>query len=120
MKLNPILHSEVFAFCELPDGHEIPSGVVATFRENEATTIVIDKEKADKLGLKTDFDAAWITLGSETSLTDLGVTATFSKILSDNGISCNVFAPIHHDHIFVPYKDGQKARQLLEEIGGAK
>jgi hypothetical protein len=45
----------------------------------------------------------------------LGITAAFSRILTDAKISCNVFAANNHDHIFVPFDLAKKAAALLEQ-----
>jgi hypothetical protein len=116
MKLNPELMPKPYAFVRLPDGEKTPDKAIATFREKEGLSVILEKDLAIQLGWSIDFEAAWLVLNAETSLTDKGITAAFSKILTDNDISCNVFAPIHHDHIFVPWTDGEKALALLNEM----
>lgn len=113
MKLNPFLHDGSFVFVKTST---IPDNVIAFFAENEGFTVIVSKQDSEKLGYKSYFEAAWITLLAETSLNDLGITAVFSKALSDNGISCNVFAPIHHDHIFVPFDKRFEAMKILEKL----
>jgi hypothetical protein len=115
ISLNPTLHPETYVFCELPNESPIPVDAVAAFRETEGLTVVIEKEKAVNLGYQAVFESAWITIGAETSLTDLGITAKFATVLSENGISCNVFAAVNHDHIFVPWADREKTMELLEK-----
>jgi hypothetical protein len=119
MKLNPKLNHEPYAFVDATDNAVIGSvmnHVVCIFRETEGVTAVISKEAADVLEIPVEFTAAWITLEAETDLTDVGITAAFSKALGARGISCNVFAPIHHDHIFVPWENRKEAMELLEEL----
>jgi hypothetical protein len=60
--------------------------------------------------------AAWITLTVHSSLEAVGLTAAFSRALSDHGISCNVIAAYYHDHIFVPFKDAATAMEVLREL----
>ena len=57
---------------------------------------------------------SWITLSVHSSLEAVGLTAAFSKALSDKGISCNVVAAFYHDHIFFSKKDTEKAMQILK------
>ena len=114
MKLNPILKDEKYVSVSVKDN--IPAEAIAVFRESEGTTVILESSVAEASGLVSEFDAARIELSAETSLNDVGITATFSKVLADNGISCNVFAPIHHDHLFVPYKDRLEAIGLLSNL----
>ena len=46
----------------------------------------------------------------------VGFTAAFSAALGDAGISCNVFAGAYHDHVFVPFDQGERAVAVLREL----
>ncbi len=46
----------------------------------------------------------------------IGLTAAFSKALSEVGISCNVVAAFYHDHIFVDKKDVARAIETLNKL----
>ena len=83
------------------------------FREKEAITIILKEEIAVKLKLNYFVVMSWITLTVHSSLEAVGLTAAFSKALSDHNISCNVVAAFYHDHIFVNKKDVTKAMQIL-------
>lgn len=74
----------------------------AVIRETEGTTLVLRREVADAAGLRYDYVAAWITLTVHSSLAAVGLTAAVSTALADAGISCNVLAAFHHDHLLVP------------------
>ena len=39
---------------------------------------------------------------------------TVAEALARSGISCNVVAGFHHDHLFVPHADASRARDALE------
>src|SRR5690242_18702869 len=100
--LKPKLNSGDFVFCVVQDITIIDfAKIVMFFPEDEGITIIIQKELADRLKLPYLFVAAWITLSVHSSLTAAGLTAAFSKALSDEGISCNVVAANFHDHLFV-------------------
>lgn len=86
------------------------------FREEEAITLILKKEIAEKLNLEYSVVMSWITLSVHSSLEAVGLTAAFSKALSDHEISCNVVAAFYHDHIFVNKNDSEKALQILNSF----
>ena len=115
--MKPKLNIGDFVFCTLKDLTAVNiNDTVLIFKESEGITVIIQKEIADKLNLKYSFIASWITLTVHSSLDAVGLTAAFSKALSDNGISCNVVAAYYHDHIFIPKKDAEKAMNILNTI----
>jgi len=97
-----------------------PDDVILLFKEQEGNTIIIKKELADSLKLEYSFVASWITLTIHSSLEAVGLTAAFSKALSEEGISCNVVAAFYHDHIFVDKKDTEKAMEILNKFSESK
>ncbi|HEX6891037.1 MAG TPA: ACT domain-containing protein [Chryseolinea sp.] len=106
-----------YVFCIAQDLTKLNfNDIVFFFREEEGITVVVKKEVADQLMLRYTFVAAWITLTVHSSLESVGLTAAFSKALSENGISCNVVAAVNHDHIFVPKKDGKTALEVLTKL----
>jgi hypothetical protein len=46
----------------------------------------------------------------------VGLTARFSRILADAGISCNVIAGLAHDHLFVSWDPARPGPDLLREL----
>jgi hypothetical protein len=106
-----------FVFCVVDDLTVInPIDIVMIFREAEGNTIIVKKEVADNLKLQYSFVSAWITLTVHSSLAAVGLTAAFSKALSEKEISCNVVAAFFHDHIFVDRKDVDKAMNILTRL----
>lgn len=83
------------------------------FKEKETITLILKKEIAEQLNLEYSVVMSWITLTVHSSLEAVGLTAAFSKALSENGISCNVVAAFYHDHIFVNTNDTEKAMKVL-------
>lgn len=71
-------------------------------KEGKLTTLVLPVESARRAGLPVVVEMAWLSLTVQSSLEAVGLTAAFSKILGDAGISCNVLAGYHHDHLLVP------------------
>ena len=82
---------------------------IATFREKEGLTVIVEEGEARKAGLTPLFRAAWITLTVHSDLNAIGLTAAFARALGEANISCNVVAAAFHDHIFVPADDAAMA-----------
>lgn len=116
-KMNPTLNKGRYVFVHHQGSSQIDlTEVLATFKEEEGTTIVLKKEKADELGLVYDYVSAWITLKVHSSLEAVGLTSAFSKALAEKNISCNVMVAYYHDHIFVNENDAEKAIETLEQL----
>lgn len=88
---------------------------VATFREREGLTVIIDEATALREGLPVLFRAAWITLTVHSDLQAVGLTAAVAEALTKASISCNVMAAAFHDHIFVPV---ERAADALVQLAG--
>ena len=115
--MQPRLQQGDYVFCMVPSLEGLDSSrLLATFREEEGFTIIIEKLLADSLQLPYSFVAAWITLTIHSSLDAVGLTAAFSAALAAAGISCNVMAAFCHDHIFVPHKDASHAMEVLGRL----
>lgn len=112
--LNPVLNEGEYVFCPVKGNVNIDiRDVLGSFNEEEGITIVVEKHVADEMNLSYSFVSSWITLQVHSSLEAVGLTAAFSKALSDAGISCNVIAAFYHDHIFVPVKEKSRAMEIL-------
>jgi uncharacterized protein len=100
-------------------GVGVPAGCtpLVTVREDEGVTVVLEREEADRLGLAYDHVAALITLRVHSALDAVGLTAFVAGRLAEAGMSCNVVAGYHHDHLFVPFDRGAEAVAVL--TGGA-
>ena len=115
--LKPTLHEGQYVFVKCSSGSEIPlNDIIGLFREEKGITLIMERKKADKAGREYDFVAAWITLMVHSSLEAVGLTARVSEALAKEGISCNAVAAYHHDHIFVPYREVQRAMAVLSKI----
>ena len=87
-------------------------------REREGTTLVLPQAIADARGITYEYVAGWITLEVHSSLSAVGLTAAFSAVLSEYGISCNVVAGFYHDHIFVALEGTDRATDAIRTLAG--
>ena len=115
--LSPRLNPGRFVFCSVPQPTVVQvAAALGSFREAEGTTLILAREEAERLGLAYDYLAAWITLEVHSSLAAVGLTAAFAKALAGEGISCNVIAGFHHDHLFVAEADAECALARLQRL----
>jgi hypothetical protein len=114
--MRPQLNPGRYVFATTQGG--IPPGTtpVATVAEEEGLTLVLRQEEADAAGLPYGYVAGWITLRVHSALEAVGLTAAFARELADAGLSCNVVAGFHHDHLFVPYESAARAVAVLEDL----
>ena len=112
--MQPILNTGEYVFCSLKDISQISrNDTLCEFKEAQGTTIVINRKKADSLGLKYHYIAHWISLKVHSSLEAVGLTAIISNELAKNNLSCNIIAGYFHDHIFIDRKFSKKALKVL-------
>jgi hypothetical protein len=112
--LEPVLRPGSFVFATVPDESLLEGVPVdALVREDEGLTVVLPRERADALGLEYDYVAAWITLRVYSALDAVGLTSAIAETLADAGMSVNVLAGYHHDHLLVPADRGHEALGLL-------
>jgi hypothetical protein len=89
---------------------------LGSFREDEGVTLILDEERAARLGLEARPRWARITLTVHSSLTAVGFIAEVATALAEAGISCNPVSAWHHDHLFVPWEQRQAALDALGEL----
>jgi uncharacterized protein len=115
--MKPELHAGEYVFIRVDDITQFGiSKAICFFKEKEGCTVIVEKHIADEWKQPYQYVAAWITLSVHSSLEAVGLTAAFSKALSEAGISCNVVAAYYHDHIFVDVKDAVKAMEVLQRM----
>lgn len=112
--LSPELKQGTYAFATLKPGQTVDWGdVVAMVREAEGVSVVVEESMLPSLGLEAVFRCTWITLNVNSDLQAVGLTAAFAAALGNLGISCNVVAGTHHDHLFVPAHAAHRAMDAL-------
>jgi uncharacterized protein len=115
--LSPVRQPGVYVYCALPSGMDVSAlPAAAWMREAEGVTVILEEASARAHGLEPRFRAAWITLTVHSALDGVGLTAAVAGALAAEGISCNVVAALHHDHLFVPIESGDAALAALERL----
>jgi hypothetical protein len=115
--IDPQLQPGVFVFCALAPG-EIPAelDVQMSFRELEATTVVVARADAEVHDLPMMFPCQWIILGVGSDLAAVGFLAAVTTGLATAGISVNAVSAYHHDHLFVPAGEGERSVAVLQSL----
>jgi uncharacterized protein len=105
-ELDPRVSPERYSF-ELTESPMLAADTFALIREDEGVTAI----RSNPAG-----HWAHIAIGVLSDLKSVGLTAALSKRLADAGISANVVAALHHDHIFVPWDRREEALALLRSF----
>ena len=79
-------------------------------------SLVITREVAEEADIVFDCTFRLISLRVHSSLEAVGLTAAIAGKLASKGISANVIAAFHHDHILVPTRQAEDALAALKEI----
>lgn len=117
--LSPRFVDGEFVFCTFADaryGDRSELAPIAAVSEPQGLTLVLPRANADARGLAYESIYRMITLGVHSSLDAVGLTAAVSARLAAHGISANVIAGYHHDHIFVPREQADEAVAALAEL----
>ncbi|MCQ4630845.1 ACT domain-containing protein [Shinella sp. CPCC 100929] len=118
--MEPALVEGGFVYASVPAGElaaHLSRGPIGLFREEEGITLILPADAAD--GLAASSPMRMITLTVHSSLEAVGLTAAFATALTVDGISANVVAGYHHDHIFVPERDAERALETLRALSRA-
>lgn len=114
--MEPVLFPEPYGYA-VWDG-ELPFRPFATVAEAEGLTVVAPLAAMEKAGIVSD-PWARISLTVHSDLAAVGLTAAFAGALGTEGISCNVIAGVHHDHLFVQWDRRDDALMALEALARA-
>ena len=111
-RMEPDLHDEPYGFAVWEGAP--PFRPFATVAEAEGLTVVAP---LSVLG----GGEAWarISLTVHSDLAAVGLTAAFATALAEVGISCNVIAGVHHDHLFVQWDRRTDALAALRALAHA-
>ncbi len=117
--LSPALSETKYVFCTLKGGKygDMPQlKPIASYMEEEGLTLVLEESRARTASLPFEGTFCCITLRVKSSLMAVGLTAAISQALAEHGISANIIAAYHHDHIFVPSEDRKPALHTLRTL----
>ncbi|MEU7013997.1 ACT domain-containing protein [Streptomyces sp. 2RAF24] len=114
--MRPELHPGRYVFTTVEGPAPAGLAPVATVAEREGLTMVVRQEDADAASLAYDYVAGWITLRVHSALDAVGLTAAVARELAEAGLSCNVVAGFHHDHLFVEHARADEALATLNAL----
>jgi hypothetical protein len=116
--MRPDLDARPFGFGQLADG-VVPQGLepFATVAEAEGLTVIAPVARLAAAGVAHAAGWARISLGVQSSLAAVGLTAAVATALAARGISANMVAGLRHDHIFVPWERREEAMAALAALG---
>lgn len=115
--LDVTVRPDPYVFVVVTPSSAGAADAAALVAEDEGLTAVLPVTRARELGLPEGPAFAWLTLTVHSSLEAVGLTAAFSTALAAAGISCNVLAGYHHDHLLVPLADRDRAVAVLRALG---
>ena len=113
--MEPVLWPGVYGFACVAG---VPPGVApfAVVAEAEGVTVVALEEDLAAAGLAFQGGWARISLTVVSDLAAVGLTAAVAGVLTGLGISANVIAGYHHDHVFVPAERALEAVAALQGL----
>ena len=116
--MKPEMQQDIFVFCSIPEGQEIPAALrpVHIFREREGTALIVRREQAEGAELPHQFASRMITLTVHSSLEAVGFLAAITARLAAAGISVNAVSGFYHDHLFVPEHRADEALRHLQDM----
>jgi len=115
-RMSPVLGDGTWNYCCEADSAKAASLATHAFgmvREVEGVTLILPTSIAAAQGYDVTLNMRLITLNVFSDLEGVGLTAAVAQALTDAGISCNVVAAFHHDHVFVPEADAERAMDAL-------
>ena len=116
--LDPVLDSREFGYALVPHGTALPAGLrpMGIFHEDEGVTLIAPASELAAAGIAALTGLARLTMMVQSSLEAVGMTAAMATALTHAGISANVVAAYHHDHIFVPWNRRHEAVAVLRAL----
>lgn len=117
--MAPVADGATWHFCTTADAELAARArptALASFAEAEGMSLILTEAEASALGFATDLPMARITLMVHSALDGVGLTAAVATALAEEGIPCNMVAGYHHDHVFVPVAQAERALEVLRRL----
>ena len=113
--MEPVLAGDEYGYACVAG---LPAGlpVFATVSEAEGLTLVALAADLAAAGIAYQGGWARISLTVQSDLAAVGLTAAIATALAGRGISANVIAGFHHDHIFVQAGRADEAMAALRAL----
>ena len=94
--------------------------LVATFAEAESARVIALNSIMEGIGLEDESGWAKLTIGANSALDAVGLKARIVAALAEQGISSNIVAAYHHDHVFLPWARRDEVMAVLEDLSTAQ
>lgn len=116
-QLSPRLDPERYAYAALPRS-QTPDALlpIAVFEEAEGRSVIAPLKRLKDQRIEPVFICRRIILEVNSALEAVGLTAAVSQALAEAGVSANVVAALHHDHVFVPEDRADEALSVLKRL----
>ena len=117
--MNPTLEEGEFVYVSLPADPAsggLPDAAICIFREEEGITLIVRREESERRGFPSTFPCRMITLNVVSDLAAVGFLARVATELAAHNISVNAVSAYHHDYLFVPVRDAEKALDVLRRL----
>jgi hypothetical protein len=117
-RMDPHLGEEEFVFCSVSRSQlaDLASDAVCVFDEEEGVTLILERAKAESMGLSFAFPCRRITLRVHSRLDAIGFLAKILTRLAEHGVPVNCVSAYYHDHLFVPVNDAERTLAVLREL----
>lgn len=110
------------SFADAAEAGALRDRALGSFHEAEGLSLILpladDESESDGDGAADAM--ACITLQVHSALDGVGLTAAVADALAAAGIPCNMVAAFHHDHVFVPVADADRALAVLKARAAAE
>ena len=118
--MEPVLFPGIYGFACVDASADLPGGVVPFAMVAEAEGLTLVAPEAGLAAAGVAFQGGWarISLTVQSDLAAVGLTAAIAGALTRAGISANVIAGYHHDHVFVQAARADDAMAALRTLQG--